>query len=70
MQITIELPEDLAKRLTLYLHEHPEESLLGILKEALEVKLIPKDTSKLLELAGIVTDAPRGAADRAEDDVA
>lgn len=43
MQITIDLPEDLANRLNLYLQEHPEESLLGILKEALEVKLVPKD---------------------------
>lgn len=69
MQITIDLPEDLANRLNLYLQEHPEESLLGILKEALEVKLVPKDTARLLELAGIVPDAPWGAADHAEDDV-
>jgi hypothetical protein len=70
MQITVDLPEELAQRLNLYLQEHPEESLLGILKEALEIKLVPKDTSRLLELAGIVTDAPRGADDHAEDDVA
>jgi len=38
-----------------------------LLDEALQIKLTPKDSTKLLNLAGIVTDAPRGAADHAED---
>jgi hypothetical protein len=29
--------------------------------------MFPKDTAKLLELAGIVKEAPRGAAEHAED---
>jgi len=31
------------------------------------LKLIPKDSSELLALAGIVTDAPHNARDRPED---
>lgn len=50
-----------------YLKEHPEETVLSLIQEALGVKLIPKDSSALLELAGIVTAAPRNARDQAED---
>lgn len=67
MQLTVELPDALADRLNAYLKEHPEETVLSLIQEALEVKLIPKDSSALLELAGIVTEAPRHARDRAED---
>jgi len=67
MKLTIEVPDNLGKRLNDYLKEHPEETLFSLVQEVLEVKLIPKDTSKLLELAGIVTAAPRGAAEHAED---
>ncbi len=67
MQLTVELPDALAERLKTYLQEHPEETVLSLIQEALEVKLIPKDSSALLELAGIVTEAPRNARDRAED---
>lgn len=66
-QITIELPDRLAEQLTAYMQDHPGATLAGLIDEALQTKLIPKDTSKLLTLAGIVTDAPRGAADHAED---
>jgi len=67
MKLTLEVPDSLGKHLNDYLKEHPEETLLSLVQEALEVKLIPKDTAKLLELAGIVTEAPRGAAEHAED---
>jgi hypothetical protein len=67
MKLTIEVPDSLGKRLNDYLKEHPEETLFSLVQEALEIKLIPKDISKLLELAGIVTVAPRGAAEHAED---
>ncbi|MEB3230129.1 MAG: hypothetical protein VKJ64_03905 [Leptolyngbyaceae bacterium] len=66
-ELTIELPDALAQKLETYLHTHPNETLAGLIHEALEIKLIPKDTSQLLKLAGIVTNAPRGAAEHAED---
>lgn len=66
-QLTIELPDQLAEQLHTYLQTHPEETIVGLIHEALKIKLLPKDSSKLLELAGIVTDAPRGAAEHAED---
>lgn len=66
-ELTIELPDALAEQLATYLHTHPDETLAGLIHEALEIKLIPKDTSGLLKLAGIVTTAPRGATEHAED---
>jgi hypothetical protein len=66
-QVTIELPDQRAEQLNTYLQTHPEETIVGLIHEALKIKLLPKDSSKLLELAGIVTDAPRGAAEHAED---
>lgn len=56
MQRTIELPDDLAQRLDTYLQEHSEETFYSLIRQVLETKLIPKDTSKLLALAGIVTE--------------
>ncbi|MGJ5676891.1 MAG: hypothetical protein ACR9NN_25365 [Nostochopsis sp.] len=67
MQRTIDLPDDLAQRLDTYLQEHPEETFYSLIQEVLETKLIPKDTSKLLTLAGIVTEAPYNSTDHAED---
>lgn len=66
-QLKIEIPDQLAEQLKEYLQSHPDESIAKLLDEALRVKLAPKDSRKLLNLAGIVTDAPRGAADHAED---
>ena len=63
MERVINLPEELAQRLDIYLQEHPEETFYSLVKEALEIKLMPKDISKLLDLAGIVTEAPYNAAD-------
>ena len=67
MQRTIDLPDDLAQRLDTYLQEHPEETFYSLVRQVLETKLIPKDTSKLLALAGIVTEAPYNSTDYAED---
>ena len=67
IKVTIEIPDQLAQQLQAYLKAHPEESIAELLQEALQVKFTPKDSRKLLTLAGIVKDAPRGAADHAED---
>ena len=56
MQITIELPEPLARQLAAYLQAHPQETVSSLVQEALEIKLAPEDTSELLELAGIVAE--------------
>jgi len=66
-KLTIELPNQLAEELKAYLKEHPEKSIAELIDEALQSKLTPKDSSQLLTLACLVTDAPRGAADHAED---
>jgi hypothetical protein len=67
MQRTIDLPDDLAQSLDAYLQKHPEETFYSLVREALETKLILKDTSKLLTLAGIVSEAPYDSTDHAED---
>lgn len=66
-QLIVELPDQLAAQLNTYLATNPGETLAALIQEALTIRLIPKDSSKLLELAGIVTEAPRGAAEHAED---
>ena len=66
-RLTIELPDQLAQQLTTYLETYPAESMASLIQEALQVRLLPKDGSKLLALAGIVTEAPRGADEHAED---
>jgi hypothetical protein len=66
-QLTIELPDQLAAQLSAYLETDPTASLAELIQEALQVRRVPKDGAKLLALAGIVTDAPRGAAEHAED---
>lgn len=66
-QLTIELPDQLAEQLKTYLEAYPTETLAELIQDALQVRIVPKDSSKLLALAGIVTEAPRGAAEHAED---
>ncbi|MGF1515816.1 MAG: hypothetical protein ACFB5Z_19245 [Elainellaceae cyanobacterium] len=66
-QLTIELPEQVAKDLEAYLQENPQETLAGLIYEALQIRLTPKDPSQLLTLAGIIPNAPRGASEHAED---
>ncbi|GEM_PF-6354657 len=48
MQITVELPDTLAKKLEDYLQDHPEETIPNLVQAALEAKLIPKETLALL----------------------
>lgn len=67
MKRTVYLPDELAERLNEYLTKHPDETLSSIVQEALEVKLVRKDISKLLALAGVVQNAPCNAVDHAED---
>lgn len=67
MKRTVYLPDELAERLNEYLTKHPDETLSSIVQEALEVKLVSKDVSKLLALAGMVQNAPYNAVDHAED---
>ena len=66
-QLTIELPDQLAAQLTAYLETEPTTTLAELIQEALQIRLVPKESSKLMTLAGIVTEAPRGAAEHAED---
>lgn len=66
-QLTLEIPDQLADQLNVYLKQHPEEDLTSLIQDVLEIRLMPKDGSKLLELAGIVKEAPRGAFEHAED---
>lgn len=65
MKRVIELPDKLAQSLDAYLQKHPDETFFSLVKEALETKLIPKDASKLLTLAGIITEAPHDADEHA-----
>ncbi|PSB07629.1 hypothetical protein C7B76_27720 [filamentous cyanobacterium CCP2] len=67
VQRSIELPEHLAQRLDAYLQTHPKESLSSLVIDILEMKLQPRDLSKLLELSGIVTESSLNAAEHAED---
>ncbi|MEO1790813.1 MAG: hypothetical protein AAFR25_01145, partial [Cyanobacteria bacterium J06629_19] len=66
-QMTIELPEKLAKELKSYLAENTGDSIESIISEALHVRTFPKDPAEILKLAGVVTQASRGAAEHAED---
>jgi len=68
VRYTIELPDDLAHKLEARLQEHHNETISSLVCKALEgIELLPKEGVKLLELAGIVADAPHHAGDRAED---
>ena len=66
-QLTLEIPDQLAEQLNVYLNQHPEEDLTSLIQDVLEIRLMPKNGAKLLELAGIVKDAPREASEHAED---
>jgi hypothetical protein len=68
-QLIIELPDHLAEQLNQYLQAHPEETLVGLIDKALKIKVLPKDSAKLLELAGIVTDMPHEVKDPAQNAV-
>lgn len=66
-ELTIQLPEPLATQLKHHPQENPAETVADVLNPGLQERFQPKDLAKLLELSGIVTDAPRGAAEQAED---
>ncbi|MEC4814046.1 MAG: hypothetical protein SAK29_12350 [Scytonema sp. PMC 1069.18] len=69
MKCTINLPDTLAQQLKQYLKDNPNQTLDNLIKEALEEKLTSKNLSKLLNLAGIVSESPTNASDRPEDSV-
>ncbi len=61
MKRTLYIPDELWAQLEEYLQEHPEQNPSGVVQAALEEKLRPRNGSRLLELAGIVEDAPPDA---------
>ncbi|NJM74869.1 MAG: hypothetical protein HC852_02745 [Acaryochloridaceae cyanobacterium RU_4_10] len=65
--LTLEIPDQIAEQLETYLNEHHEENLSSLIQDFLAIRLMPKDGSKLLELAGIVTEVPRNTSEHAED---
>jgi len=67
---TIYLPDQLDARVEAYLREHPGVSLSGLVQEALEQRLAPRDPARILELAGLVPSASTRAWEHAEDRVA
>lgn len=66
-ELIIQLPEPLAAQLEAYLQKHPNETVVDLLQSSLQSRFEAKDTSKLLELAGVIDVAPRGAAEHPED---
>jgi len=66
MRTTIYLPDRLARRLQRYLRADPGATVSSIIQEALEARLSPKDSTRLLRLAGLVPTAVRLARARAE----
>lgn len=69
MKRTIYLSDDLADRVEQFLSIHPRMTLSGLVQEALEERLAPRDVTALLELAGLVPEASTHARERAEDEV-
>ena len=67
MNITFDLPEELSAKLKAYLESHPQDDLAAIIEGALTMRPLPEHPETLLNLAGIVPEAPFHAADHAED---
>ncbi|WP_414569526.1 hypothetical protein [Nostoc sp. CCY 9925] len=65
MKCTINLPDTLAQQLEEYLQDNPKQTLDSLIQEALEEKLTSKNLSKLLNLAGIVSESPTNASEYA-----
>lgn len=61
MQRTIDISDELWEQLNNYLQEHPEENVSSVVQVALKDKLRPRNGTRLLELAGIVENAPPDA---------
>ena len=67
MTISLDLPDDLQQRLEAYLATHPQDSFAAIIEDALAIRPLPERPEALLELAGIVEQAPYDAVEHAED---
>ena len=61
MKRTLYIPDELWAQLEEYLREHPEQNPSSLVQVALTEKLRPRNGSRLLELAGIVENAPPDA---------
>ena len=58
-QRTIQISDTLAQLVDDYLQENPGETLSTLVQDILEIKVVRKDLSKLLELSGIITEDNR-----------
>jgi hypothetical protein len=58
MKRTIHFPADLAQRMEQYLQEHPNETWSGLVQKSVQRTLQPKDPAQLLNLIGILDNAP------------
>jgi hypothetical protein len=67
MRRTIYLPDELARRVEVYLRDHPEFTLSALVQDALERRLAPPDARAILDLAGLVPEASTPARQWAED---
>ncbi len=61
MKRTLYIPDELWEQLNNYLQEHPQENVSSVVQVALKDKLRPRNGARLLELAGIVKNAPPDA---------
>lgn len=61
MRRTVYIPDELWAQLQEYLSHHPGANPSSIVQEALADKLRPKNAARLLELAGLVQNAPSDA---------
>jgi len=61
MKRTVYIPDELWVQLQEYLSHHPGANPSSIVQEALADKLRPKNAARLLQLAGIVENAPSDA---------
>jgi hypothetical protein len=67
MKKTLYIPDELWEELNAYLQEHPQENVSSVVQGALKEKLRPRNGSRLLELAGMVNDAPSDASVNSEN---
>ncbi|GBF79616.1 hypothetical protein [Aphanothece sacrum] len=61
MKKTLYIPDELWDHLKVYLQAHPNENPSSVIQSALMEKLRPRNGANLLELAGIVDNAPAEA---------
>lgn len=67
MKRTLYIPNELWTQLEEYLKKHPEQNPSSLVQAALEEKLRPRNGSRLLELVGIVENAPPDASVNEDD---